>query len=136
MTHDKQDAVSQQHTSNQMLSHRAGIKSLYLIENRDARPQHSVIGTGCRLDANQTIVGYECMSHGVDMVQHGCSLSTAVHSHNCGIWGNMGAHSLAGSSSHTKRILSAEGDYPLLQGVYDEARPKHWTTLVVPCSVG
>ena len=25
-------------------------------------------------------------------------------------------------------ILSVEGDYPLLQGVYDEARPKHEST--------
>ena len=28
--------------------------------------------------------------------------------------------------------LSVEGDPPLLQGVYDVARPKHWTTLVGP----
>ena len=67
------------------------------------------------------------------------------------IWCNMGAHYLQQYTVITVEygatwvlthllaalvILSVEGDYPLLQGVYDEARPKHWTTLVVPCSVG
>ena len=67
------------------------------------------------------------------------------------IWCNMGAHYLQQYTVITGEygatwvlthllaalvILSVEGDYPLLQGVYDKARPKHWTTLVVPCSVG
>ena len=71
--------------------------------------------------------------------------------YKCAIWGNMGAHPQVQRPAiyvpyratwvltHLLAalvILSVEGDYPLLQGVYDEARPKHWTTLVVPCSVG
>ena len=56
MPHMAQDAVSQGMSNS---CHHTGLGTYILVsfENKDARPQQSVVGTGCRLAANQTIVG-------------------------------------------------------------------------------
>ena len=59
----------------QLLSHRAGRYIPVSLENRGARPQQSVVGTGCRL---------ACKS------DH-CGMNVC---YNCVIWCNMGAHYL------------------------------------------
>ena len=63
--------------------------------------------------------------------------------YNWVIWCNMGAHYLQQYTVITVeygatwvlthlQAVRVTRDPPLLQGVYDVARPKHWTTLVVP----
>ena len=45
--------------------------------------------------------------------------------YNCVIWGNMGAH-------YPAKLSLSLVTYGLRLEVYDEARPKHWTTSVDP----
>ena len=48
----------------------------------------------------------------------GAHYLAAVHSYNCGIWGNMGAH-------YPAELSLSLVTYGLRLEVYDEARPKH-----------
>ena len=59
----------------------------------------------------------------------GAHYPAAVNSYNCGIWGNMGAH-------HPAELSLSLVTYGLRLEVYDEARPKHWTTSVDPVDAG